>query len=184
VSGEYRSRHRSKTARRIKKPNSPPLDQPWIWLTREIMESLAWRSLSLAAKQALDRVMLEHMAHAGCMNGELIILYDDFVKHGIDRRSIAKAIDICVCLGFLDLIQRGIRAYGPARRPSVYGLTWLDRCDRTFATNRWRNIRTDQDVAAAMAEVESCAEERSRAHKERHAEHAEGKELHRTAGLV
>lgn len=148
------------------------------------MESLAWRSLSLAGRQVLDLVMLEHMAHAGCMNGDLIVSYDDFVKSGIDRRSIAKAIDLCVCLGFLDLIQRGIRAYGPSRRPSVYGLTWLDRCDRTFATNRWRNIRTDQDVAAATAEVESLAEERSRAHKKRHAEHKERQELHRTAGLV
>jgi len=65
------------------KRNSPPQDQPWVWLSREMLESEALRSLSLAARRVVDRVILEQMAHAGKENGNLIVTYDDFVRFGI-----------------------------------------------------------------------------------------------------
>jgi hypothetical protein len=90
------------------------------------------------------------MAHAGTENGNLIVTYDDLVKYGLDRRSIAYAVDLAEQLGFLDVIQKGIKGFGPARRPSIYGLTWLDRADRTPASNRWRQITTSSDVQRTL----------------------------------
>lgn len=158
-----------------------------------MLESLAWRSLTLAARTVLDRVILEHMEHAGTMNGRLPVTYDDFVRYGRDRRSIAKAVDLCVGLGFLDLVHRGVRAYGGSKRPSVYGLTWLDigkGGDLKFASNRWKRINTEADVEAVLAKVEALEQERSRDHKRRteHRERAEARQgtqdMHSVSGCI
>ena len=61
------------------KRNSPPQDEPWIWLTREMLGSEAWCSLSRGALRVVCRVMLEHMAHGGTANGNLPVTYADFV---------------------------------------------------------------------------------------------------------
>jgi len=62
----------------IKRENRPPKDMPWIWLTREMLESPAWRAMDmLAARRVVERIILEHMAHAGTENGNLIVTYAD-----------------------------------------------------------------------------------------------------------
>ena len=38
--------------------------------------------MSRAARLVVDRVMIEHMAHAGTENGNLVVTYADFVKFG------------------------------------------------------------------------------------------------------
>ena len=65
---------------------------PWIWLTREMLESDAWRSLSRQARLVIDRVMIEHMLHAGTENGNLAVTYADFVAFGCRRGALAAAI--------------------------------------------------------------------------------------------
>jgi hypothetical protein len=61
-----------------KQGNRPPKGEPWIWLTREMLSSPAWRALSPAALKVVKRVMLEHMAHACTANGNLVVTYGDF----------------------------------------------------------------------------------------------------------
>ena len=39
---------------------------------KQMVESPAWRALSLAARKALDRIEIEHMNHGGAENGKLI----------------------------------------------------------------------------------------------------------------
>jgi hypothetical protein len=108
-----------------------------------MMESEAWRALPLGARHVIDRVMLEHMAHAGTANGELTVTYDDFAQYGLSsRRMTAQSIRIAIALGFLDVVEPGVRSFGAARRATRYGLTWLPRRDRTPASNRWKRIAT------------------------------------------
>jgi hypothetical protein len=84
------------------------------------------------------------------MNGELVVTYDDFESFGIRRKTIAQAIQTAVALGFLDLTERGRRSYGPSRRPSHYGLTWLPRADWTPASNMWKQFNTKDEAQAAL----------------------------------
>ncbi len=120
------------------KRNHPPKDQPWIWLTRDLLESEAWRSLSHAGMGVVFRVMLEHMAHAGTENGNLVVTYDDFVKFGIRRQSINAAIREAIERGFIIVTVQGRASVGEARWPNRYALTWLPLKDGAPATNRWK----------------------------------------------
>src|SRR5262245_49156431 len=103
-------------------PNKAPEDEPWFWLTRGMLESCAWRAMPLVARKAVERVMVEHMKHAGHDNGSLIVTTDDFVKYGIPRRSVPHALAVSEALGFLQ-ITRGRLSYGTARQPNRFLLT-------------------------------------------------------------
>ena len=149
---------RSKSSRRVKSPNRPPEDQPWVWRTRSMLESEAWRAMTIGARRVVERIELEHMAHAGTMNGELKVTYNDFTEYGSSSRHMtSESIRIAQRLGFIDVVERGVRAFGDARRPSRYALTWLPRCDRTPATNRWQRITTRAAARAAVAEARADA---------------------------
>jgi hypothetical protein len=113
----------------------------FVWFTREHLASQAWREMPLAARRVVERVLIEHMSHAGTLNGSLVVTYDDFEKFGVRRKSIGSAIKKAVALGFLDVTGKGHRSYGIGRRPSTYGITWLPRCDGTPPSNRWRKIK-------------------------------------------
>jgi hypothetical protein len=126
-----------RSSRRSRRPHGPPQDVPWAWLTQEMMSSPAWQAMPLSARRALDRLLLEHMAHAGRENGNLIVTFDDFVKDGVGSRSAAaRAVRILEALGFVDITIRGHRSFGGAHLPSRYALTWLPRSDGTLATDK------------------------------------------------
>jgi hypothetical protein len=126
--------------KRFERANRPPSGEPWIWLTREMVESPAWRALSKPGMRFLSRVMLEHMMHGGTENGRLICTYDQCEEFGISRKHVWGAIENVVLCGFVDVVDRGQRAFGIARRPSTYALTWLPRIDGTAPTNRWKHF--------------------------------------------
>jgi hypothetical protein len=131
--------------------NRPPADQPWAWITAEMMESPAWRALTGPALRVVLRIMLEHMHHGGTENGNLAVTYDDFEKANIDRHTIRTAIAVAEVLGFIDVVELGMKGHGVARRPSRYALTWLPRNDDMAATNRWKAIETAADAKKAVA---------------------------------
>lgn len=128
----------------------PPEGAPWIWLLQEMMESPSWRAMRLAARKVLDRLMIEHQAHAGRENGSLITTYSDFASFGVRRPSIAPAIDELEALGFIDVVHRGGSAYADFRNPSHYALAWIDRKDGTPPTNRWKTFETVADARSAV----------------------------------
>jgi hypothetical protein len=136
--------------RRFQKRNRPPPGEAFICITREMLESDSWRAMPLYARKIVERIMLEHMAHAGRENGGLKITYAQFAAYGVRRAAVKSAISIAEELGWIDTVERGIRAYGSARRPSRYGLTWLLRSDWTPASNRWRNL-TREEARAVVA---------------------------------
>jgi hypothetical protein len=125
--------------RRTPPNNHPPPGESWVWLTREMIESEAWRSLSRVARLVIDRVILEHMAHAGTENGSLVVTYSDFVKFGIRRGSVKAGIVEAVERGLIVVTEKGRASVGPERRPSKYALGWLPMKDGSAAGNRWKH---------------------------------------------
>jgi hypothetical protein len=76
-------------------------------LLTEMLESPAWRVLSLSARRVLDRVSIELRRHGGHAAKGLCVTYVDFQEYGIDRHAIALAIREAVALGFLTIIRQG-----------------------------------------------------------------------------
>jgi hypothetical protein len=133
------------------KLNAPPMNQPWAWMSHEMLESGAMRSLSINGVRVFHRIQLEHMAHAGLENGRLKVTWNDFAKYGIGRRFITKAIAEVVAVGLVTIEQRGRRAYGEDRGdPTQYRLTYLpvaEPGDYRPATNDWKRFETNSGAA-------------------------------------
>lgn len=132
--------------------NRPPPGEPFIWITREMLESHAWRAASLNARTVFDRIAIEHMSHAGGQNGALPVTYDDFMRAGIRRGSIAEAIAEAVALGFVDVAQPGQKGWGPFKgRAARFRLTQLPTATGDPATPRWRRFKSQPEALAAVA---------------------------------
>jgi len=121
------------------KRNHPPPGQPWVWLSREILESEAWRTAPINTRRVVDRLMLEHMAHAGTMNGKLVCTYDDFQKWGIGRRYLSASIANASQRGLIALTEKGRASAGENRWPNKYALGWLPMYDGAPALNKWKS---------------------------------------------
>jgi hypothetical protein len=141
--------------KRFEKSNRPPPQEPWVWFTREMMESPAWGAMTAPARRVVDRILIEHMHHAGTENGNLVVTFDNFEVFGVSRRAIKPAIRVAVRLGFIDITFQGVRSHGAARRPSKYGISWLPRDDGTPPSNRWKSILTKEQAETAVKAVYS-----------------------------
>jgi hypothetical protein len=113
----------------------PPVGKPWVWLSRELLASDAWRSLGINAHRFLYFLMLEHMNHGGRENGRLRAPHRQLHDFGIGPRLIAAAIREAEELGLVACHRPGMRA------ATSYTLTWLKRRDGAPATNEWREYR-------------------------------------------
>jgi hypothetical protein len=141
--------------RKFRERNRPPAGQPFIWLTRDILESSAYQTLSLNGHKVIARLALEHMAHGGGRNGQLRVTYSDFERFGIRRRSIRSALAEVEVLGFVFRTQDGKRAWGEfGGSAAEYRLTWLPASDGTKATNEWHRHTTPQGASEAVAAVQ------------------------------
>jgi hypothetical protein len=115
--------------------------------TIEMMESPAYRVLSLAARRALDRIEIEHAHHGGRDNGKLPVTYDQFHAYGIHRHAIAPALRELVALGFIEVTERGRAGNAEWRSPNKFRLTnrQLDS-GGDKPTDEWRRIKTDEEA--------------------------------------
>jgi hypothetical protein len=86
--------------------------------------SAAWRVRSPHLIKLLDRLEVEHMAHAGKENGFLAVSYDQLVEYGIGRRFIKAAIEEGEQLGLLEVTYRGCYMGPLVGRPSTYRITY------------------------------------------------------------
>jgi hypothetical protein len=103
----------------------------YVKLFLPVVESAAWRSLSINARRLLDFLIIEQIRHAGKANGALQAPYSQLVKFGITRRLIGRAIEEAERAGFVEC-RRGF-----GRAPSGYALTWLPYGDGSEASNLW-----------------------------------------------
>lgn len=117
------------------------------WAGREIkmLESPAYRVLSLSAHRALARIEIELAHHGGKDNGELPVTYDDFQRYGIDRHSIRPALCELEALGFIEITDPGRAGNAEFRRPAKYRLTYKDAY-REPPTHDWKRIETKEQA--------------------------------------
>lgn len=135
----------------------------------KMLDTPAYRALSLSGHRVLARVEIEHGAHGGMDNGSLPVTFLDFEKYGIDRHAIAPAIRECVALGFLEVTERGRSGNGDFRKPNKFRLTYIPRRG-VKASNEWANIQTEdqaKEIAKAAREVRPVAARSLRRYGER-----------------
>ena len=117
----------------------------------EMLESPAYRALSLAAHAILARLEIEMAHHGGKDNGQLPATYDQFMEYGIHRNSIAPALREVVALGFVEITEKGKAGKAVNRRPSLYRLTYRHTDGaKGEPTNEWRKF-DDLEMAKAAA---------------------------------
>ncbi len=125
----------------LKKRNTPPVGEPFVWHTREMLESEAWRSMRINTRRVVERIEIEHMDHGGQENGNLPVTYADFAKHGVREKSIKLAIADAADRGLIIVTVRGRASVGPDRWPTRFALGWLPLFDGAAAPNRWKAWR-------------------------------------------
>jgi hypothetical protein len=116
----------------------------------EMMESPAYRVLSLSGRRVLDRISIELAHHGGNDNGKLPVTYEHFEEYGIDRHGIAPAIRELEALGFVEVTQRGKPSFGEFRLPNLFRLTCVNCKSTPNPTHEWRRI-PDMETAELKA---------------------------------
>ena len=115
----------------------------------EMLESPAYRALTLSAHLVLSRLEIEHAHHGGTENGNLPCKFSDFEKYGIHHDAISSAIKLTVALGFVEITERGRAGNREFRRPSKYRLTYRPSDavrTRDGCTHEWRKISTEAEA--------------------------------------
>jgi hypothetical protein len=133
------------------------------WVPRfvHMLESPAWRALSLSAHRVLSRIEIEHMHHGGKENGHLPVTFDHFEEYGIHRHAIAPAMRELEALGFIEITEHGIAGTAEHRAPNKFRLTYIGE-GRATPTDEWRRIRTIEDaqLIAKQARMSQAEEPR------------------------
>jgi hypothetical protein len=123
----------------------------------EMLESPAYRTLSVTAHRVISRIEIELAAHGGNDNGSLPVTYQNFLDYGITRECVAPALREAEMLGFIEITKRGRAGNADHREPTMYRLTFThDRSSRQRPpTHEWRRIKSldeaRQIAAAARA---------------------------------
>jgi hypothetical protein len=114
----------------------------------EMLESPAYRVLSLAAHRVISRIEIELAHHGGNDNGHLPVPYQDFINYGLHRDGVAPAIREAEALGFIRVTERGRGGNADYHQPNKFFLTfaWGRDSQRNPPTHDWRKIRTLEDA--------------------------------------
>jgi hypothetical protein len=123
----------------------------------EMLESPAYRALSLAAHRVMARIEIELAHHGGNDNGRLPVTKLDFVAYGIHHAAIAPAIRELEALGFIK-VKRGRGGNSDHHKPNLFRLTFAhDRNSRSEPpTHDWRKIKTPEDALTIAQEARSA----------------------------
>jgi len=115
--------------------------------TVEMLESSAYQVLSLSAHRVLARLEIELAKHGGTDNGKLPVTFDDFVRYGMDRHSIAPAIREVTALGFVEITRRGRAGNAEWRAPNHFRLTYRPTA-YARPTNEWVKVQSLAEASA------------------------------------
>lgn len=142
--------HRYRTGKHSARPSKKgsTITEPFVMHRQSLIESDAMGALTLAARRVLDRLQMEHLAHAGKENGRLVVTFEQFEKFGVRRASVAAAIDLLVNVGLVEITEQGRGGNREFRRPNRYRLTFLDSTDGA-ATDEWASytaLTPDRDI--------------------------------------
>jgi hypothetical protein len=129
-------------------------DEPFVMLPRSLLESYAWRALSRAARRVIDRIVIEHLAHAGRENGKLIVRYEDFIEYGIHPESIAPAQREACALGLIIMTERGRAGNAEYRTPHKWAVAFV-KGKRGATASTWKRFQSLPEAKAVAAEARS-----------------------------
>ncbi|MGA2636603.1 hypothetical protein [Methylocella sp.] len=151
------SKAQQRHSRRDRIANRPPEGEAWAWWTVQMMDSAAYRALSLAGRKVIDRIVLEHMEQGGKENGRLKVTARDFKQAGVHWREVPGAVAEVEALGWAKRTIFGRRVCGEDRGASAqFRLTWLPVHESDNAippTNDWKRWGDDLPAAKLAAKV-------------------------------
>jgi hypothetical protein len=128
-----------------------------------MLESPAWRALSLSGRRVIDRIEIEHGHHGGSDNGRLPVTFDNFEGFGMSHKSIAPGIRAAVALGFARITERGRPSESDfGRHPNYFQLTYLPvrRGTRWCGpTDEWKQIKTLEEALKIAREAREAKDE-------------------------
>jgi hypothetical protein len=129
----------------------------------EMLESPAYRALSLSGHRVISRIEIELGSHGGNDNGRLPVTFDDFVEYGIDRDCIAPAIREAEALGFIRVTERGRGGNAEHRQPNKFFLTFSHGRDSRAnpPTHDWRKIKTLEEAMQIAKAARKNKDERA-----------------------
>jgi hypothetical protein len=115
----------------------------------EMLESPAYRVLSVSAHRIISRIEIEHASHGGSENGNLPVTKQNFMDYGMDHDAIAPAIREAEALGFIRM-KHGRGGNAEHRQPNRFFLTFAHgRGSRAYPpTHGWRKIKTIEEAQA------------------------------------
>lgn len=120
------------------------------WSARliEMLESPAYRALSVSAHMIISRIEIELGHHGGNDNGRLPVTTDDFVEYGMHRTSVAPAIRESAALGFIRITEHGRGGNAEHRSPNLFFLTFAHGRDggKHLPPHDWRRIKTIEEA--------------------------------------
>jgi hypothetical protein len=127
----------------------------WAARSIEMLESPAYRTLSLSAHRALARIEIELAHHGGNDNGKLPVTFDDFVQYGVRRHSIGSSLDELETLGFIKITQHGKMSKGAEyRRPNLFLLATRPELEGVGPKRcGWRQFQTLEEAERALERV-------------------------------
>ena len=102
----------------------------------EMLESPAYRALSLSAHRVISGSRSNIGHHGGNDNGKLPVTKQDFIDYGIHNDAVAPAIREAEALGFIRVTERGRGGNAEHRQPNKFRLTYA--YDRNSPANHQR----------------------------------------------
>jgi hypothetical protein len=123
------------------------LSEQWASHPIEMLQSPAWRALSLSARKVLDRIAIELASHGGNDIEHLPVTKEDFVEYGVSPRLVAAAIREAEALGFIRITQRGRGGNAEHRKEHQFFPTYLVGRNKALAPpHDWRRIKTNEEA--------------------------------------
>jgi len=154
------------------------INEQWSARVISMLESPAYRVLSVSAHRIISRIEIELARHGGNDNGRLPVTFEDFIEYGIHHNAIAPAIREAEALGFIRVTERGRGGNSEYRQPNKFFLTFAYGRDSRGnpPTHDWRKIKTleeAEEIARAArdnknAQAVQFAERRAKKTKNRY----------------
>jgi hypothetical protein len=129
------------------KAGAPRPGDGFVWHTRDLLLSPAWRGRTINCVRLIEFLEVEHLAHGGVENGALLAPFDQLQRFGIPRRLIKATIQEAEAKGLV-IVKRG-KVPGQKRpKANRYRLTYLwarinfdGVIDWTQPSDDWRRYR-------------------------------------------
>src|SRR5262245_50556342 len=138
------------------------IDGQWSPRLIEMLESPAYRVLSVSAHRVISRIEIEHAHHGGNDNGNLPVTKHDFMAYGMDHNAVAPAIREAEALGFIRM-KRGRGGNANYRQSNRFFLTFAHgRGSRAYPpTHDWRKIKTIEEAQAIADAARAAKDQRA-----------------------